>query len=243
MPSSLKAGRKALLHRHKRWPGEIRDGNAIWGKTTGEVEDIIKKELSDEHIRVAQCGIAGENKVRYACVLNDLSHAYGRGGMGAVMGSKNLRAIAVRGTESVTAAEPEKIREMARWFAEHKELWEGLKDTGTAGGVVSLHAQSALPTKNFQFGQFDNEKISARPARHAPCRPRCAAMPYPLQGVVKTRPPHNVNPLYGGPGMRLSVRWALCGVDDLYICKGNRKHNAYGLTPYRPESRCFAMVL
>lgn len=213
---------------------EIRDGNAIWGKTTGEVEDIIKKELADEHIRVAQCGIAGENKVRYACVLNDLSHAYGRGGMGAVMGSKNLRAIAVRGTESVTAAEPEKIRELARWFAEHKELWEGLKDTGTAGGVVSLHAQSALPTKNFQFGQFDgNEKISGQTLRDTLLvdRDNCYACPIHCKRVVKTGPPHNVNPLYGGPEYEtIGSLGSTCGVDDLAaICKGNELCNAYGL--------------
>ena len=77
---------------------EIRDAKAVWGKTTGEAEETIKQELGDSHVRVAQCGVAGENLVRYACVLNDVSHAYGRGGLGAVMGSKNLRAVAVRGT-------------------------------------------------------------------------------------------------------------------------------------------------
>ena len=221
---------------------EIRDGNAIWGKTTGEVEDIIKKELADEHIRVAQCGIAGENKVRYACVLNDLSHAYGRGGMGAVMGSKNLRAIAVRGTESVTAAEPEKIRELARWFAEHKELWEGLKDTGTAGGVVSLHAQSALPTKNFQFGQFDgNEKISGQTLRDTLLvdRDNCYACPIHCKRVVKPGRLITSTLFTAGLSMRLSVRWALPAALMIWppYAKVTSSVTLTALTPYRPESR------
>lgn len=213
---------------------EIRDGSAIWGKTTGEVEEILKKELGDNRIRVAQCGIAGENKVRYACILNDLSHAYGRGGLGAVMGSKNLRAIAVRGTGTVSAAEPDKLRELARWFAEHKEIWEGLKDTGTAGGVVSLHNQSGLPTKNFQFGQFDgNEKISGQTLRDTLLieRGNCYACPIHCKRVVKTGPPYNVDPTYGGPEYEtIGSLGSTCGIDDLEaICKGNEFCNAYGL--------------
>ncbi len=77
---------------------EIRDASKIWGKDTGEAERLIREELGDNRIRVAQCGPAGEKLVRYACVVNELKHANGRTGMGAVMGSKNLRAIAVRGT-------------------------------------------------------------------------------------------------------------------------------------------------
>ncbi|HHX28298.1 MAG: aldehyde ferredoxin oxidoreductase family protein [Bacillota bacterium] len=213
---------------------EIRDGSAIWGKTTGEVEAIIKKEIGDDRLRVAQCGIAGENKVRYACVLNDVSHAYGRGGIGAVMGSKNLRAIAVRGTKNISSSEPEKLRELARWFAEHKERWEGLKDTGTAGGVVSLNTQSALPTKNFQFGQFEGHgKISGQTLRDTILvdRDNCYACPIHCKRVVKTGPPYNVDPKYGGPEYEtIGSLGSTCGVDDLEaICKGNELCNAYGL--------------
>ncbi|MFX1596224.1 MAG: aldehyde ferredoxin oxidoreductase N-terminal domain-containing protein, partial [Promethearchaeota archaeon] len=76
---------------------EIKDATHLWGKFTGEVESIIKKEMDDKFIRVAQIGPGGERLVRFACIINDLRNAAGRGGMGAVMGFKNLKAVAVRG--------------------------------------------------------------------------------------------------------------------------------------------------
>jgi aldehyde:ferredoxin oxidoreductase len=214
---------------------ELRDGSSIWGKTTGEVEDIIKAELGDNRIRITQCGIAGENKVRYACILNDITHAYGRSGLGAVMGSKNLKAVAVRGTQSVPAADPARLRELAQWMAtENRSNWEGMRDTGTAGGLVSLHASSALPTKNFQFGQFDGyQKISGQTMRDTVLvdRDNCYACPIFCKRVVKTGEPHNVDPRYGGPEYEtLGSLGSTCGIDDLdAICKGNELCNAYGL--------------
>jgi len=214
---------------------EVRDGKGIWGKKTGEVEDIIRQDTGDPHVRVAQCGIAGENKVRYACVLNDVIHAYGRAGMGAVMGSKNLRAIAVRGTQDVAEANPEKMRELAKSMAvDRKDQWEELRDTGTAGGVVSLHNQSALPTRNFQFGQFEgNEKISGQTMRDTILvdRDNCYACPVHCKRVVKTGDPYNVDPRYGGPEYEtVGALGSSCGIDDLpAVCKGNELCNAYGL--------------
>jgi len=214
---------------------EILDGRSVWGRTTGEVEDIIKQETGEPRVRVAQCGIAGEKKVRYACVLNDIFHAYGRAGMGAVMGSKNLRAIAVRGTQDVPEEEPQKILELARTMAtDRKEEWEELKDTGTSGGVVSLHTQSALPTRNFQFGQFDgNEKISGQTMRDTVLlnRDNCYACPINCKRVVKTGDPYNVDPRYGGPEYEtVAALGSTCGIDDLpAVCKGNELCNAFGL--------------
>ncbi len=214
---------------------EIRDGSNIWGKTTGEVEDVIRAELGDDRIRVAQCGIAGENRVRYACVLNDITHAYGRSGIGAVMGSKNLKAVAVRGTQNMPVADPAKLQELARWMAtDNKPNWEGMKDTGTAGGVVSLHASSALPTKNFRFGQFEgHQKISGQTMRDTVLvsRDNCYACPIFCKRVVKTGEPHNVNPRYGGPEYEtIGSLGSTCGLDDLEaICKGNELCNAYGM--------------
>jgi len=170
---------------------EIRNGSTVWGKTTAQVEDIIRQEVGEPHVRVTQCGIAGENKVRYACILNDIIHAYGRSGMGAVMGSKNLRAIAVRGTLALSQADQKTILDLAKSMAtDRKAQWEGFKDTGTAGGVVSLHNQSALPTKNFKFGQFDgNEKISGQTMRDTVLvdRDNCYACPVHCKRVVKDR--------------------------------------------------------
>ena len=76
---------------------ELRPAQHLWGRHPAEVEADIRAELGDDKIRVLQIGIAGENRVRYAGITNDLRHFNGRNGMGAVMGSKNLRAIAVRG--------------------------------------------------------------------------------------------------------------------------------------------------
>ncbi|HHW27394.1 MAG TPA: aldehyde ferredoxin oxidoreductase family protein [Firmicutes bacterium] len=214
---------------------EIRDGSAIWGKTTAEVEDIIRDELGDPRIRVAQCGLAGEKQVRYACVLNDVTHAYGRTGIGAVMGSKNLRAVAVRGTMDIPVADKAKLVELNRWFAtENKPSWEGMRDLGTAGGLTSLHASSGLPTKNFKYGQFEgNEKISGQTMRDTVLvkRDNCYACPIFCKRVVRTGPPYNVDPRYGGPEYEtLGSFGSTCGVDDLEaVCKANELCNAYGL--------------
>ena len=76
---------------------QIRDAADLWGKSTGETQQMIEAELGESKVRVAAIGQGGESMVRYACVVNGLKHTNGRGGMGAVMGSKNLKAIAVRG--------------------------------------------------------------------------------------------------------------------------------------------------
>ncbi len=214
---------------------EIRDRRGIWGKTTGEVEDAIRAELGDKRIRVAQCGIAGENKVRFACVLNDVTHAYGRTGIGAVMGSKNLRAVAVRGTGKVPSADPKGLAELARWMAtDNKKNWQGMKDTGTAGGLASLHLSSALPTKNFQLGQFEGyEKISGQTMRDTVLvgRDNCYACPIFCKRVVKIVEPYNVDPRYGGPEYEtLGSLGSTCCVDDLAaVAKGNELCNSYGI--------------
>ena len=214
---------------------DIRDGSEIWGKTTGEVEDIIKKETGEPRLRVAQCGVAGENLVRYACILNDITHAYGRTGMGVVMGSKNLRAVAVRGTQQIPVADQDRIRELAKWFAtSNRETWEAMKDQGTARLVIPLHTQSGLPTKNFKFGQFDSyEKISGQTLRDTILirRDNCFACPINCKRVVKTGEPYNVDPRYGGPEYEsLGSLGSVCGIDDLEaICKGNELCNTYAL--------------
>src|SRR6266851_5953053 len=85
---------------------QIRDAAALWGKTTSETEDGIRKELGIPGVRVAGIGPAGERLVRFACIINDKHRAAGRSGVGAVMGSKNLKAVAVRGTRGITIADP-----------------------------------------------------------------------------------------------------------------------------------------
>ena len=97
---------------------QLLDAAALWGKSPSETEDAIKEELGDYYIRVAAIGIAGEKLSRIACIINEKTRAAGRTGLGAVMGSKNLKAIAVRGTRDIVPAKPEEFMEMVKEFHE-----------------------------------------------------------------------------------------------------------------------------
>jgi len=214
---------------------ELRDASHLWGKTTGEVEDLIKEELGDQLVRISQCGPAGENQVRFACVVNDLTHFAGRTGMGAVMGSKNLRAIAVRGTKPVPLADGVKVRELARWMVENApKLSAGLTDTGTAGGTVSLSVAGGLPTRNFQEGSFEGaESISGQKMKETILidRDTCYACPIKCKRVVKADTPYKVDPRYGGPEYEtIGSLGSTLGIDDIVaVSKGNELCAAYGL--------------
>jgi aldehyde:ferredoxin oxidoreductase len=216
---------------------EIRDARHLWGKTTGECEKFIKEELGDRSIRVAQIGVAGENLVRYACVVNDLRHACGRCGIGAVMGSKRLRAIAVRGHQRVELADAEAISSMARWHRTNfkKSKWlSNLSAHGTAGGLVTFNKRGALPTRNFREGVFEGaSQISAEAMEAGALKERrgCYACPVRCKPVVSIGEPYNVDPIYGGPEYEtLASLGSLCGVDNLEaILKANELCNANGL--------------
>ena len=214
---------------------ELRDAAHIWGKKTGEVEDILQEELDDKRIRVAQCGIAGENQVLLSAVCNDLTHYAGRAGLGAVMGSKNLKAIVARGTQAVPVADQDKIRELAGWMVKNwPEKSQGLHDHGTASVLLPLHTSGGLPTRNFQQGHFEGaEKISGPTMTEQILveRDTCFACPIRCKRVVKTGPPHNVDPRYGGPEYEtLGSFGSSCGIDDLEaIAKANELCNSYGL--------------
>ena len=143
---------------------ELADAGHLWGKTTDETEDQIRAEFHGD-AKVACIGPAGENLVRFACIINDKHRAAGRSGVGAVMGSKNLKAIAVRGTGGVTTANPSGFREAARetlkMLRTHPVTSEGLPALGTAILVNIINQSGALPTNNSQFGTFDKaESIS-----------------------------------------------------------------------------------
>src|SRR5512139_2991719 len=96
--------------------GELRDASHLWGKITGEAEKLIREELGDAKIEVAQIGPAGEKLARFAAIMNMCNRANGRTGMGAVMGSKNLKAVAVRGHLKVEVADQKTIARLARAF-------------------------------------------------------------------------------------------------------------------------------
>ncbi|RLC78516.1 MAG: aldehyde ferredoxin oxidoreductase, partial [Chloroflexi bacterium] len=215
---------------------EIRDAKHLWGKTTAEVQDFIVGELGDEKVRIAQIGPAGENSVRYACITHDLRHFAGRCGLGAVMGSKNLRAIAVRGSKRVEVADPEKLASIRRWLSENDEaLLAGLRYGGTAGGVPYLNASGGMPTRNFLQGHFEYaEEISGQKMAETILvdRGSCYACIARCKRVVEiSEGPYRVDPAYGGPEYEtVAALGSLCGVGNLHaIAKANELCAAYGL--------------
>jgi len=102
---------------------QLMDAKSLWGKSPDQTEDAIREELGDYYIRVASIGLAGEKLVRFACIINDKTRAAGRTGMGTVMGSKNLKAVAVRGTKDVKVAKPEEFREFVKMRLSPQKQW------------------------------------------------------------------------------------------------------------------------
>ena len=180
---------------------EIRDAGQIWGKTTYEADELIKEELGDTEIKVATIGQAGENLVRFACVINECSRVAARSGMGTVMGSKNLKAIAVRGFRGLEIADTEHyldfIREMHQKMLENP-FTESRVKYGTTNLVEMMNQIGRLPTYNMKQGVFEEfEKISGetlrqkyfvRPRADFACLQRCGRFvrvpsgPYACEG-------------------------------------------------------------
>jgi aldehyde:ferredoxin oxidoreductase len=216
---------------------EIRDATHLWGQNTLETQDAIQAELGgDARIRLAMIGPGGENLVRYACVINDLRHAAGRTGTGAVMGSKNLKAVAARGKGRIPVADQDKFRELARYMVDNwKDKTWGMHDTGTPGGLMDLNELGALPTRNFQDGQFEGaEKITGTTLRDTIMTGRegCYACPVRCKRVVEVHEPGmDINPIYGGPEYEtIGAFGSNCGIDDLKaVSKAHELCNAYSI--------------
>jgi aldehyde:ferredoxin oxidoreductase len=135
---------------------EIRDAAHLWGKITGEVQDAILAELGDPRIRVATIGPAGENLVRFACIANELNEVAGRTGMGAVMGSKKLKAIAVRGKTPVKLADPKGLTAIAKWVSSTMDKnHKAFHDYGTGAAMQGKNLEGGMPTLNYRLGAFD----------------------------------------------------------------------------------------
>ena len=146
---------------------ELRDAAHLWGKTVWQTEEIIKKTHQDPQTRVASIGRAGESGVLYACIVNDLHRAAGRSGVGTVMGSKNLKAVAVRGTRGGGKIKDAKafmqaVSAAKKVLAENPVTSQGLPKFGTQVLMNVINEIGALPTRNHRDVQFeDAKKISA----------------------------------------------------------------------------------
>jgi len=216
---------------------DFKDASAMWGKSTAEAQTEIRKELNDRHSRIAQIGPAGENLVRYACILNELKFAHGRGGLGAVMGSKKLKAIAVHGTLKPELKDPEKVQNIAKWMAAHWKEFPGAvkrSSLGTADSIEPLNALGILPTRNFQGGSFPKaEEVSGEKIVETILTGTegCYACQIRCKREVTGREPYETEPEYGGPEYETIVAFGpLCEVGDLeVVSKASELCNAYGL--------------
>ena len=151
---------------------ELVDASHLWGKTVWETEETIKKQHQDPQIRVAAIGRAGENLVLYAAIVNDLHRAAGRSGVGAVMGSKNLKAVAVRGTRSdaYQIAQPEAfftaVEAGKKVLAANGVTGVGLPTYGTQVLMNVINELGALPTRNHRDVQFESANAIGGEAMH-----------------------------------------------------------------------------
>lgn len=217
----------------------LRSAEKLWGKTVFETTDLLTSSHGED-AKVACIGPAGENGVLYAAIMNDKNRAAGRGGLGAVMGAKNLKAVVVRGTEGIKVADEEgflKATIAARQkLRSHPVTGTGLGAYGTEILVNIVNAVGALPTRNWRDGGYDAEadaisgetlveKYLVRNKGCFGCTIACGRVTKVSDGPYKSF----------GEGPEYEAAWALgssCGIHDLAaICKVNFLCNEYGLDP------------
>jgi len=203
---------------------ELRAADHLWSLLVGDCEEVLRSELGDQAVRTALIGPAGENLVRYAAIVNDRSHFAGRTGLGAVMGSKLLKGVAVRSTPGANlmhVADTGGVKELARWMRENLDMVASLHDVGTAYGVEALNLGGGLPTYNFQAGRFDAAAaIGGETMRDTILvkRGTCAACVVRCKRVVRVMDPYQVDPGYGGPEYEsLAALGSDVGVGDLSV--------------------------
>lgn len=210
--------------------------DALWGKGTGETDQILVERFPKAH--VASIGIAGENLVQMACIIHDRARSAGRPGLGAVMGSKRLKAIVVRGNANKPLADNERFARERTAYARRLAGDEGAKNLGeygTSRGVTWLSEMGLLPTKNFREGTFDDAEAIGGVRLHDTIlvgRDTCAGCPVRCKRVVKTRfAGEEVLPAYGGPEYEtVAALGSLCLNADLSsIALANQLCNEYGL--------------
>ncbi|MDX2501742.1 MAG: aldehyde ferredoxin oxidoreductase family protein [Deltaproteobacteria bacterium] len=215
---------------------EIKDASAIYKLGSREVEDAIREEMGSSKIRVAPTGLAGMNQVLFANITNNLGHFNGRNGFGAVMGSKNVRAVAAHGSEKINFFDRDFLNQTAKDYAKSfrdSPLGEALYTYGTTGFPEPLSAAGALPVNNFRRSALDdptpvggdtyNELLLQK-------RKGCYACPIKCKrGIALDDPKYGIDSRYGGPeyetiaalGPNLNI------VDLKAVAKGNEICNRY----------------
>jgi aldehyde:ferredoxin oxidoreductase len=216
----------------------LRDASHLWGKLIGEAEDLIKAELADSKVEVMLIGPAGEKLARLAAIINMRNRANGRTGMGAVMGSKNLKAVVVKNTEKITAADKAAITRMQRSGTNSIDAYPDVKGVGlngTADVVVFQNSIGSFPTRNYAMGQFDGfETLAGDHMSQTILKERdtCYACTVRCKRVVETEYLNRkVQPEYGGPEYEtIGTFGSYCLISDLKpIALANQICNSYGL--------------
>jgi len=214
---------------------QLLDATHLTGKSPSETEDTIKNELADYYIRVAAIGTAGEKLSNIANIINEKTRAAGRTGLGAVMGSKNLKAIAVRGTHDIIPAKPDEFMEMVKDFHERIKgpATRKHRTIGTTENVLVNNALHCMPTRNYNNAHFEsadkisgevlNDRFIAKIIACNSCAMRCEH-----EAVIPEGP-------YKGAMTRIEYEtlWAMgpyCGIDRLdAIIKAVEICNYYGM--------------
>lgn len=219
---------------------EIRGAEHLWGLLTHPCQAQIRDELGDHRVRVAQIGPAGEHLVKYAAIMHDVNRAAGRNGLGALMGSKNLKAVAVRGTMNVPVADRKPVTETAKWLgANYKTLaaWATSPGRGTQDSLAHWAYVGGLPVQNFTVPVFAHPELLSGERNYEMFlkeRDTCQACPIECKQVFEhedENPYRKLDPAYGGPEYEaMAALGSNCGVtDNLAVAKANELCNANGL--------------
>lgn len=220
-----------------RGKAELRPADHLWGKTTHDTTDLLKAETA-KRAKVACIGPAGEKKVLFASIMNDKDRAAGRSGVGAVMGSKNLKAVAVLGEGQVPLADRERFKAfnktiMDRFKEEAKKAPLGLRINGTAGVVMATQNLGVLPTKNWQQGTFEGwERIHGEALTKKYLVSNSACFGCPIGCGRKTKVD---DPIFAGEGEgpeyeTIYAMGANCMIDNLAaVVKANYICNELGM--------------
>ena len=218
---------------------ELRSADPVWGKGIHDTEDFIKQDLQDEKTQIASIGQAGEKRVLLAAIMTDKHRAFGRGGAGTLMGSKNLKAIAVKGTKTMPVADAEQLKAVGA--DARKELFEEafvrdeLKPFGTPSFYDSIEALGILPTRNWQRTTFQesiptlghkayHETLEVKPYACSGCPIACGRSTTIKEG--KWAGMHGGGPEYE----TLAAFGSKCEVTDLgAITAANHLANDFGL--------------
>jgi len=215
---------------------EIKNAEHIWGKDTHETMKILKDELSS-NISVACIGPAGENLVPYASIMNDKDRAAGRGGVGTVMGSKNLKAITASGNKQIPVSDPEGLKKMLSTINtlidKNPVTGKSLQLLGTSVLVNVINAHGMYPTENFQRGVFnDAEGTSGEKIAETILQGRSACFKCPIACGRKTKTSKRE-----GEGPEYETVWAFgaqLGISDLeaILCYFKQGRMSYARLSY-----------